>query len=156
MMKYQLTGEYELKMDAKGRVKLPANLLKQLQTTGTYDFVVNRGYEKNLILHPQDVWDEKTNRLNHLDINIEANRKAVRYFYRGATALTADASDRILLPKFLIQYAGIEKQIVLLAFLNQVEIWSKSAYEEMIADEPESFGELSEQLFKNTEQKDNK
>ena len=70
--------------------------------------------------------------------------------------LTADASDRILLPKFLIQYAGIEKQIVLLAFLNQVEIWSKSAYEEMIADEPESFGELSEQLFKNTEQKDNK
>jgi MraZ protein len=154
-MKYQLTGEYKLKMDAKGRVKLPANLLKQLQTTGNYDFVINRGYEKNLILHPQDVWDEKTNRLNHLDINIETNRRAVRYFYRGATAVTADASDRILLPKFLIQYAGIEKQIVLLAFLNQVEIWSVSAYEEMIAEEPDSYGELSEQLFQDAKPKDN-
>ncbi len=154
MMKYQLTGEYKLKMDAKGRVKLPANLLKQLQTSGNYDFVVNRGYEKNLILHPQDVWDEKTNRLNHLDINIEANRRAVRYFYRGATAVTADASDRILLPKFLIQYAGIEKQIVLLAFLNQVEIWSEDAYQEMIAEEPDSFGELSEQLFRESKPKD--
>jgi len=147
-MNYQLTGEYELKIDAKGRVKLPANLLKQLNTNGTYDFVVNRGHDKNLALHPLDVWEKKTNRLSHLNIDIEKNRNAVRFFYRGASNVTADASDRILLPKFLIQYAGIDKQIIILAFMDQIEIWSKTEYEIMIAREPDSYGALSEKLFK--------
>jgi len=70
-MKYQLTGEYEIKVDAKGRIKLPANLLKQLTTAGTYEFVVNRGYEKHLVLYPQDVWDEKAKELSTLNINIK-------------------------------------------------------------------------------------
>ena len=133
-------------MDAKGRVKLPANLLKQLNTTGSYDFVINRGHEKNLILYPHDVWEKKTKQLSHLDINIEKIRKAVRYFFRGATKVTSDGSERILLPKPLIQYAGIEKEVVLLAFMDQIEIWSREEYGRMIEEEPSSLGALSEQL----------
>jgi len=96
-MKYQLTGEYEIKIDAKGRIKLPANLLKQLVASGggngSYDFVVNRGFENHLILYPQDVWEEKTKEFNQLNINIRKNRQALRYLHRGATQITADNSD---------------------------------------------------------------
>ena len=150
-MKYQLTGEYELKIDAKGRVKMPANLLKQLRAssgaTGTYEFVVNRGFENHLNLHPLDVWEEKTNELNHLNINKIKNRQALRYMYRGATEVSADNSDRVLLPKSLIKYAGIEKEVVLFAYLDQIEIWAKDAYKEMIDQEPENFAELAEEVF---------
>jgi len=152
-MKYQLTGEYEIKIDAKGRIKLPANLLKQLTASaggnGNYDFVVNRGFENHLILYPQDVWEEKTKELNRLNINIRKNRQALRYLYRGATQLAADSSERILVPKNLILYAGIEKQVVLFAYLDQIEIWAKKAYQQMIEEEPKDFAELAEEVFGN-------
>ena len=143
---YQLTGEYECKIDAKGRIKMPANLLRQLGVNGMYDFMVNRGFENHLMLYPKDVWEEKTNELNQLNIYIKKNRQAVRYFYRGATQLNTDASDRILIPKSLIEYAGIKKELVLFAYQDQVEIWAKEAYEQMIGDEPDNFSELAESL----------
>ncbi len=150
-MKYQLTGEYELKIDAKGRIKLPANLLKQLSPTGgengTYQFVINRGIEKHLVLYPHDVWDEKTKQHTKLNINIKKTRQALRYMYRGATQLAADNSERILVPKNLLLYAGIEKQVVLFAYLNQIEIWAKGAYQQLIDEEPEDFSELAEEVF---------
>ncbi len=150
-MKYQLTGEYDLKIDAKGRVKMPANLLKQLTVSagiaGTYNFVVNRGYENHLTIYPQDVWEKKTKELNRLNINIIKTRQAVRYMYRGATQIIADNSDRILLPKNLIAYAGIKKEVVLFAYLDQIEIWAKAAYQDMIDQEPEDFSALAEEVF---------
>ena len=144
---YQLTGEYECKIDAKGRIKMPANLLRQLGTNGTYEFMVNRGFENHLMLYPKDVWEEKTKELNQLNIYIKKNRQAVRYFYRGATQITTDASDRILMPKSLIEYAGINKELVLFAYQDQVEIWAKEAYELMISEEPDDFSELAEEVF---------
>jgi len=144
---HQFTGEYECKIDAKGRIKLPANLIRQLGSNGVYEFMVNRGFENHLMLYPKDVWDEKTKELNQLNIYIKKNRQAVRYFYRGATQILADASDRILLTKNLIEYAGIGKEVVLFAYQDQVEIWSKEAYEKMIGDEPENFSELAEEVF---------
>ena len=144
---YQLTGEYDCKIDAKGRIKLPANLIRQISTEGAYDFMVNRGFENHLMLYPRDVWERKTKELNQLNIYIKKNREAVRYFYRGATSLTTDASDRILVPKSLIEYAGIKKEAVLFAYQEQVEIWSKEAYEKMIGQEPDDFSSLAEEVF---------
>jgi len=144
---YQLTGEYECKIDAKGRIKMPAGLIRQLKADGIFEFMVNRGFENHLMLYPKDVWDKKTKELNQLNIYIKKNRKAVRYFYRGATKILGDSSDRILLPKSLIEYAGIQKSVVLFAYQDQVEIWAKDAYAQMLNDEPDSFSELAEEVF---------
>ena len=144
---HQLTGEYKCKIDAKGRIKMPSNLIRQINGAGTYEFMVNRGFENHLMLYPKDVWDEKTKELNQLNIYIKKNRQAVRYFFRGATKLVADASDRILIPKSLVEYAGINKEIVLFAYQDLIEIWSSEAYEKMIGDEPDDFSELAEEVF---------
>lgn len=61
--------------------------------------------------------------------------------------MSADSSERILIPKNLILYAGIEKQVVLFAYLDQIEIWAKSAYQQMIDEEPKDFAELAEEVF---------
>jgi len=144
---YQFTGEYECKIDAKGRVKLPANLIRQLSGDGTFEFMVNRGFEKHLMLYPKDVWDEKAKEINQLNIYIKKNRQAVRYFFRGATKIQSDGSDRILLSKNLIEYAGIDKQVMLFAYQDFVEIWAKDEYEKMIGEEPEDFSALAEEVF---------
>lgn len=145
-----LTGEYDCKVDTKGRVRLPGNLLKQLSAYQSREYIVNRGYDKHLMLYPKAVWEEKTKEINQLNINIKAQRQAIRYFYRGASNLQLDGSERLLLPKTLLEYAGIEREVVLFAYQEQVEIWDKLAYQEMLGEEPDSFGDIAERVWNAT------
>ncbi len=135
-------------MDAKGRVKLPKGLLGQLNTSSAFPMVVNRGYEKHLMLYPNDVWLEKTKEINKLNMNRSKERQAIKYFYRGAQRLTLDNAERILIPKTLIDYAGLEKDLVLFAYGSQIEIWDAAAYENLIENEPENFSEILDSLYK--------
>jgi MraZ protein len=135
-----LAGEYEVKIDERGRFKLPQKLIEQLGNGRKLDFVLNRGFDKNIMMYPKDVWDQKTKEINQLSIYDTKERQALRYFYRGVTEVSNDTADRILLPSFLMEYAGIEKDMVLLAFTDIIEIWSKEDYERMIETEPEDFG----------------
>ena len=117
----QLLGEYDCKLDAKGRVRMPSPLLKQLGEHGdgeAFVFVVNRGIEDCLTLYPKVVWDEVSEEVNQLNTYVKKNRAFVRYFFRGATELNTDSSDRINLPRKLLEYAGIEKELVLFAHTN--------------------------------------
>ena len=144
-----LTGEYECKIDERGRLKLPSKLIEALGDKRKFTFVVNRGFEKNLILYPKEVWDQKTKQINQLNIYEKRQREVVRYFYRGATEISNDSADRILIPGNLISHAGINKNVVLFAYQNIVEIWSKDNYLEMIGNEPEDFSSLVEGVFAN-------
>jgi MraZ protein len=144
---YQLKGEYDCKADAKGRLRLPSSLIKQLDESGSLNFTINRGFEQHLMLYPSDVWDKKTKEINKLNLYNSKERAVVRYFYRGASELTVDSADRILLPKSLMDYAGITKEVVLFAYNEQIEVWSKEKYEEMLGEEPKEFGEITENIF---------
>ena len=79
-MSIQLLGEYDCKMDAKGRMRMPSGLISQLEDTEEYTFVINRGFEKCLILYPEDVWERITGEINQLNLYNKKNRDLVRYF----------------------------------------------------------------------------
>lgn len=147
MREYRFTGEFECKLDAKGRLKLPSAIIKQLGGDENLKFTVNRGFEKHLMLYPNDVWEMKTKEINQLNIYNTQQRQAIRYFYRGATELELDAAERINLPGSLMEYAGIDKDVVLFAYQNQIEIWSKDKYEDMLGEEPEDFASIAENIF---------
>jgi MraZ protein len=143
---YNLTGEYEVKLDDKSRLRLPNSLSSQVGSI-PLKFVVNRGFEKCLLLYPEAVWEEKTKEVNQLNKYIQKNREFARYFYRGATSILTDTTGRILIPKLLLEHAGIKQDVVLLAYHSQVEIWSKEQYLLMVQKEPENFGLLAEEVF---------
>lgn len=143
---YNLTGEFECKVDAKGRLKMPATLLKQLGVEHAR-FTINRGFENHLMIYPQDVWEKKTKEINHLNIYVKKNRQAIRYFHRGATQLSCDAAERILIPKRLMEYANLQKEVVLFAYNEQIEVWAKDQYDAMLDMEPEDFSQLAEDVF---------
>ena len=145
----RLTGEYECKVDAKGRLRIPSSLVRQL---GSHNltFIINRGFEKHLILYPKLVWDRKAAEIDQLSIYKSKHRQALRYFYRGATEVMLDGSDRILLPKSLMKYAGIDTDVVLFALQEQIEIWSIDQYEDMLAEEPDDFSEIADDIFGNS------
>ncbi|MGB3131440.1 MAG: division/cell wall cluster transcriptional repressor MraZ [Saprospiraceae bacterium] len=145
---YKLSGEYEVKIDDRGRLRLPSVLLRQFGASASTRFVVNRGFEKCLLLYPIEAWDEKTKEVDQLSLYSTKERTFARFFYRGATEVIVDGSERILLPKSLMEHAGIEHEIFLLAYQNKVEIWSKENYLKMIDEEPDDFAALAEEVFR--------
>ena len=142
-----LAGEYECKVDERGRFKLPLKLIQDLGDNRVNQFVINRGFEKYLILYPKNVWDQKTREINQLNIYVKKERDALRYFYRGATEVANDSADRINIPGALLEYAGVEKDLVLCAYQNIIEVWSKTEYDKMLSLEPEDFSSLVEGIF---------
>lgn len=79
----QFLGEYECKVDAKGRLRLPSLLLKQLNGAEQAGFVMNRGFEKCLVLHPKHEWERITTELNELNLYVQKNRDFLRFFLEG-------------------------------------------------------------------------
>lgn len=145
---FRITGEYKGTIDEKGRIKLPANLVKQLSDQGiALNFVLNRGFESCLMIYPKIVWDLKAGEVDRLNIYDPIQRQFVRYFYRGATNVMADTTDRLLIPKNLLDHASIDKEIVLFAYLNQIELWDEKKYNAELANEPAQFSELAAKVF---------
>lgn len=136
-------------MDAKGRMRMPSGLISQLGEEGSHTFVINRGFEKCLMLYPFEVWNRITAEINQLNLYNKKNRDFVRYFYRGAQEVTMDSADRILINKRLAEYAGIEKDVILMAYNDRIEMWAKKEYDRLLDDEPEDFSDLAEDVLGN-------
>ncbi|MDQ5909634.1 MAG: transcriptional regulator MraZ [Pseudomonadota bacterium] len=143
-------GEFECRLDAKARVALPAALRKQLLMDEAGErFVVNRGFEQHLTLYPFTEWQRITAELNQLNLYVKKNRDFVRYFHRGATELELDSSGRLLLPRRLLDYAGIREAMILLGYANRIECWDPMRYDHLLSDEPADFAQLAEDIMGN-------
>jgi MraZ protein len=141
-------GEYEATLDAKGRFLLPAGFKKQLSEEAGSQFVINRGFEKCLTLYPMKSWEPifaEIGKLNDFDPKVREFR---RYFLNGATVLESDSAGRLLVPPNLKEHAGLEKDIVLVAAMNKIEIWDKDKYQQFFESfSPESFSQLAQQVM---------
>ncbi|MCB9080087.1 MAG: division/cell wall cluster transcriptional repressor MraZ [Lewinellaceae bacterium] len=151
----KLLGEYECKIDDKGRMRLPSGLIGQLGEREAYAFVINRGFEECLMLYPEEVWDRISAQVNQLNQFNKKNREFVRQFHRGATQITMDSSDRILVTKRLLEYAGIERDAVLSAYNDRIEIWSKQRYDELMEEDQSDFADLAEEVLGQLDTGDN-
>ncbi|MCX2431322.1 division/cell wall cluster transcriptional repressor MraZ [Pedobacter sp. GR22-10] len=145
----QLLGEFDCKLDAKGRLMVPAALKKQLPDAEKEGLIINRGFEKNLVIYPKNVWDAVVADLAKLNIYDQENRAFVRAFTRGATELSLDAAGRVLLPKSLVEYAGIGSDLVLACQLDRIEVWDKKSYEDIFDDVPANFADLAQKVMGN-------
>jgi MraZ protein len=131
-----LIGEYECKVDAKGRFMFPVNLRKQLEEVFEKGFVINRNlHQKCLVLYPINEWNKLNKKLSKLNRLIKANDVFVRKFTGGATAADADNTGRVLLPKPLVEYANITADIKVLGSNNVIEIWDKTLYDQFLSQD---------------------
>jgi MraZ protein len=141
-------GEYEATLDPKGRFLLPSGFKKQLPEDSSARFVINRGFEKCLSLYPIKSWEPiftEISRLNDFDPKVREFR---RYFLNGATLMELDTAGRLLIPQNLKEHAGLEKDIVLVAAVNKIEIWDKQKYQQFFdAFSPEDFSALAQQVM---------
>lgn len=144
-------GEYHCKIDAKGRLLLPAEMRKQLSVDDQGTFVISRGVDDCLSLYPMSEWEVVMAKLRTLNRFKAKDRKFARMFQKGATKVVADSNERILLPKGLLGWAGVQKEIVLVANVDLWEIWDKAKYEDLMGEDWEDFDQLAAEVMGNSD-----
>ncbi len=143
-----LIGTYECKVDAKGRLMLPASLKKQLSPVLQKGFVLKRAvFQSCLELYPIEEWEALMKRVNKLNRFKKKNNDFIRRFTAGVKVVEVDNAGRLLIPKDLFAFAGISKNIVVSSAINIVEIWDKDKYENAIDDAAQDFADLAEEVM---------
>ena len=143
-----LIGTYECKADIKGRLMLPSQLKKQLNSVLEGGFVLKRAvFQPCLELYPMSEWNMLMQKVNKLNRFVKKNNDFIRRFTAGVKIVELDASGRLLIPKDLHSFAGISKEIVLSSAVNIVEIWDKDNYEKAIDDATVDFAQLAEDVM---------
>ncbi|CAN5301472.1 division/cell wall cluster transcriptional repressor MraZ [soil metagenome] len=146
-----LIGTYECKVDAKGRLMVPSALKKQLTPMLEEGFVLKRSvFQPCLELYPMKEWNTLMLEINGLNRFIKKNNDFIRKFTAGVKTVEVDTNGRLLIPKDLVSFAGIDKEIVLAAAVNIIEIWDKDKYEASVDVEADDFASLAEDVMGNS------
>ncbi len=141
-------GTYECKADVKGRVKFPVALKNQLDPMLEKGFVLKRAvFQPCLELYPMDEWNLMMQKVNKLNRFKKKNNDFIRRFTAGVKVVEVDGNGRLLIPKDLISFANIGKEIVLSSAIKIVEIWDKNNYEKAIDDAAGDFADLAEEVM---------
>lgn len=146
-------GEFECKLDAKGRMTLPAALKRQMPDVEREGLVINRGLERHLVIYTRGEWNKIMDKLSQLNAFDRKSREFIRKFMRGATELMLDASGRVLIPRTLTEYAGVSSEVVLASQFNKIELWDKKVYDQQWEDEGDDFAILAEEVMGNLERR---
>ena len=124
-------GEYNHTIDTKGRLIIPSKFREALGD----EFVVTKGLDGCLFVYDNEEWQNFEGKLKTLPLTNKDARQFVCFFLAGAAAVEVDKQGRILLPSVLREFAGLEKEVVLVGVASRVEIWSKEKWESAVAYE---------------------
>lgn len=139
---YMFMGEYHQKIDEKGRLIVPAKIRYDLGE----DFIVTRGLDGCLFIYPKNTWDKIISKYGELP-NVKEARNFMRFFLSGATSCELDKQGRINISAPLINYAGLEKDCVVIGVGERLEIWSLDRWNKFTIENEENFSELADSLF---------
>jgi len=143
-------GDYTCKADSKCRVVVPSSFRKVMTASGQSLFVLRKNvFEKCIDMYPMEEWEKMMMGLKGRLNRFNARHVAfLREFCRGTQEVEMDANGRILLPRKMLEEAGIGKEMVLAAQDTMIQIWDAEIYEQ-VAVEPGELGRLAEEIFGN-------
>ncbi len=141
-------GDYNCKLDDKGRVALPSAFKKVFQESGQNTVVVKKDiFEQCLILYPLSEWEHQIKILrSKINPYNREHSKFLREFFRGTAEVKLDANNRVLIPKRLLELVLIKKNICLAGQETKIEMWADNLYED-VSENEESFATLAEKVM---------
>lgn len=135
-------GEYAHNIDRKGRLIMPAKFREDL---GEH-VVVNRGLDGCLYVYTAKQWEIVYQKLSALPSTNKDARMFQRMMLSKAAEVDLDSQGRILIPRTLIELAGLEKECLIVGMANHLEIWSKERWMQLEEEQSGSFEEAAEAL----------
>jgi len=115
-----LLGEYELRIDHKGRLAIPA----RFRATFREGLVLSRGFDKYLIAYTVAEWEKVAEKLVSLPLTQLNPRRISRFTFSGAFDLELDRQGRVIIPLTLRQYAELNDEAIVVGAYSHLQIWS--------------------------------
>jgi MraZ protein len=141
-------GDFTCKLDAKGRIVLPAPFKKIMVANGSDRFVVRKDlFEKCLVLTPFNQWEGELEKIRaKLNSYNRDHNKFMRAFFKGLAEVSFDGNGRILIPRRLKEQIGVKGEVVLVGVDSHVEIWESNEFNTLDV-EPGELGQLAEKIL---------
>lgn len=143
------SGEYESKIDAKGRLVLPSRIKSNLPESNASTIVITKGFEPCLVIYSLLEWNKILSKISGLSDFNDEQRNLKRNLISRSTEAELDSIGRFLVPKKMIEYARLEGDVTILGVGNKVEIWNPKLYDEVQIKESGELSKLAEKYLNN-------
>ena len=142
-----LLGTYTPKIDAKGRMALPAKFRSQLGQ----GLVMARGQERSVYLLPFDEFRRIASQIQRVSVGNKAAREYLRVFLSGAVDQQPDKQGRVLVPQMLRDYANLGSDVVVIGVGTRAELWNKDTWESYLAEKEEGYSDIADDVLPEVE-----
>jgi len=140
----QFLGEYEVPVDEKGRIFVPAEIRRKFPPEADDTLVVVRGFDRCLYGYPQNVWEETSRKMQRLPQTERKARMLVRGILSQAAEARLDRQGRANIPRRLLERVGIKDQMVVIGALDRIEFWDPEEWKRFMAEADTSLEEVAE------------
>ena len=136
-------GTHTPRLDDKGRLFLPAKYREELSA----GLVLTKGQERCLYVFPETEFARITEPLRTAPVTAKAVRDYSRVFFASASDEIPDKQGRITIPQGLRDYAGLQRDCVVIGANTRLEIWDTVAWEAYLAQQEDAFSDVSEEVL---------
>lgn len=140
-------GQFTYSVDSKGRISIPARLRRHVSAEANDTFMMTRGTATCIDIYPLDQWlvfEEKLQKLNQFKPD---DIRFIRTLLQHAAEDTLDSQSRILIPQTLIEYAKIEKEVLILGALRKIEVWNPKIFEDYLNQSEETYEQIAAKVM---------
>jgi MraZ protein len=134
-------------VDAKGRVSIPSKMRKNIDQSANLTFVVTRGLEKCLYAYPLDEWRRMEESIRSLSQSNEKDRFFTRTLMQWSEEVQLDSQFRLLVPKTLMDFAEISKEVFFIGVLDHIEMWRPENFKKYIESKKESYEKVVDHVM---------
>lgn len=135
-------GTYEPKLDAKGRLILPAKLRDQLGSQVT----MTRGQERCIYLFPSSEFERFYRALEQASQAYKGNRAFTRLMLSSVQEELPDKQGRISIGPKLREYAGLQRDLAVIGVGKRIEIWDATTWNDYLEAEVDEFANMAEEI----------
>ncbi|KGA09648.1 MAG: cell division protein MraZ [actinobacterium acAMD-5] len=135
-------GTHEPRLDEKGRLVLPAKFRDGLEK----GVVITKGQDRSLVLWPMDAFSAYADRLREASRTDARVRSFLRVFFSSAFDQVPDKQGRITLPSGLRDYAGLDREVIVVGADTTIELWDAASWDKYLANAEPSFADVSEEV----------
>jgi MraZ protein len=140
------TGSYERAVDAKGRFNLPFRFRRGGGVTEDEQYVVTKGADGSLSLFPREEWIKAFRKAQKLSKDGAVRAKA-RKLSAMSRDMSPDAQGRVMVPRELLDLAGIDQRVLVVGMGHYMELWRKETFDALQGDEVDLDGEFMDEFF---------
>jgi len=140
-------GEFEHAIDKKGRLIIPSKFREALKEYDIEKLYITRGLDKCLFVFTESEWKTQESKFKSIPFTKSEARKFNRIYFAGATQIECDKQGRILIPKYLKDYAGIKRDVMIIGVSNRMEVWSRDEWQKYYSSSKDSFEDIAEKLM---------